>query len=49
MSEFGAKKGLLQGQARRWVVRALKHPLPSEVFQPSIFKSQVKEEGSKHL
>ena len=42
--EFGAEKGLLQGQARRWVAHVLKSPELSEGFRQSIFKSQVRED-----
>ena len=47
MSELVAEKGLLQGQARRWVACALKSLELPERFQQSIFKSQQREEGHK--
>ena len=40
LSELVADKGLLQGQAGRWVARALKSLELPEGFRQSIFKSQ---------
>ena len=39
--QFGAEKGLLQGRTRRQVAHALKRSKLPEVFQQSIFKSQI--------
>ena len=41
--EFGAEKGLLQGQARRWVAHAPENPKVSEGFQQSTSKGKVRE------
>ena len=37
VSEFEAEKGLLQGQARRWMAHAPRHPKLPEGFQQSTF------------
>ena len=43
MMEFGAEKGLLQGQARRIGGLCPKNPKLPKGFQQSIFKDQVRE------
>ena len=43
--EFGAKKDLLQGRARRWVPHALKSPESPEGSRQSIFKSCLSQGG----
>lgn len=47
MSELVADRGLLQGQAGRWVARALKSFELPEGFRQSIFISQQREEGRR--
>ena len=42
ISEFGAEKGVLQGQTRRWVACAQQKPKLPKGFQQSILKGQVR-------
>ena len=44
-SEFGAKKDLLQGHAKRWVAHALKRPWITGKVSPKHFLKASKEGG----